>query len=155
MNLSTQLAKHVREVHFGGNWTSVNLADTLKDLSWKQATTRLHELNTIAMLVYHINYYVVAISGVLEGRPLEAKDKFSFDLPPVNSEEDWQHLVDKVLSDAAHLVTLIGQLPEEKLPEIFAEEKYGSYLRNIMGVCEHTHYHLGQIVLLKKLQSFT
>jgi hypothetical protein len=30
------------------------------------------------------------------------------------------------------------------------EEKYGSVLRNIMGVIEHTHYHLGQIVLLKK-----
>jgi len=46
---------------------------------------------------------------------------------------------------------LIEQLPEAKLGEIFSEEKYGTYYRNIHGIIEHTHYHLGQIVLIKKI----
>jgi hypothetical protein len=29
--------------------------------------------------------------------------------------------------------------------------KYGNYYRNLHGIIEHTHYHLGQIVLIKKL----
>jgi len=29
--------------------------------------------------------------------------------------------------------------------------KYGNYFRNIVGVIEHIHYHLGQIVLIKKI----
>ena len=35
--------------------------------------------------------------------------------------------------------------------ETFADEKYGHYYRNLHGIIEHTHYHLGQIVLIKKL----
>ena len=61
MNISQQIAKHFKEVYFGGNWTDVNLKDSLKDISWQQATTKLYSFNTIAALVYHIDYYVTAI----------------------------------------------------------------------------------------------
>ncbi len=44
----------------------------------------------------------------------------------------------------------IEQLPESKLWETFSDEKYGNYYRNIHGIIEHIHYHLGQIVLIKK-----
>ena len=47
------------------------------------------------------------------------------------------------------------QLPETMLWETFADEKYGNYYRNIHGIIEHTHYHLGQIVLIKKIVSYT
>ena len=39
--LTRAMAKHVRDVHFGGNWTAVNLKDALADVTWQQATTRL------------------------------------------------------------------------------------------------------------------
>lgn len=42
-------------------------------------------------------------------------------------------------------------MPDQKLEEVFVEEKYGTYLRNIEGVIEHSYYHLGQISLIKKL----
>jgi hypothetical protein len=151
MSFSSQIANHFRAVHFGGNWTSVNLKDTLSDISWQQATTKLDSLNTIAVLVYHINYYVAAVTEVLRGRPLNAHDKFSFDLPPIQSEQDWQNLLNKTWKDAEHFASLIEQLPDEKLLEVFSEEKYGTYYRNLHGIIEHTHYHLGQIVLIKKL----
>ena len=33
----------------------------------------------------------------------------------------------------------------------FGNEKYGTYYENIQGVIEHLHYHLGQIVVVKKI----
>jgi hypothetical protein len=42
-------------------------------------------------------------------------------------------------------------MPEGKLNEVFVDEKYGTYQRNIGGMIEHSYYHLGQIVLLKKI----
>ena len=42
-------------------------------------------------------------------------------------------------------------MPEERFFEDMADPKYGSWYRNIHGIIEHAHYHLGQIVLLKKL----
>jgi hypothetical protein len=151
MMATKQIAKHFRDAHFGGNWTSVNLKDTLTDVDWKQATTKVYDLNTIAVLVFHINYYVGAILKVLQGEALNASDKFSFDLPAIASEEAWQELVFKVLTEAEQLAIHIENLAEEKLSQDFADPKYGSYYRNLLGVTEHTHYHLGQISLLKKI----
>jgi uncharacterized damage-inducible protein DinB len=149
--LSTQLAKHFRDVHSGGNWTCVNLNDTLADVSWEQATAKVRSFNTIATLVYHIHYFVKVTLKVLQGGPLDAHDKFSFDHPPINSARDWEDLLERVRADADAFAALVEQMPEEKLWENMADAKYGSWYRNILGIIEHTHYHLGQIALIKKL----
>jgi hypothetical protein len=151
MNITAQIAKQFREVYFGGNWTSVNLKDSLTDISWQQATSQVYSFNTIAALVYHINYYVSAVLKVLQGEPLNASDKFSFDLPPVLCDQDWENLMNKTWTDAENFASLVEKLPENTLWEDFSENKYGNYYRNIHGVVEHTHYHLGQIVLIKKI----
>jgi hypothetical protein len=151
MSITKLIAKHFREVHFGGNWTASNLKDHLKDVTWQEATTKVHSFNTIATLVFHTNYYVEAVLKVLHGEALNAKDEYSFDHPPINSEKDWQNLVDKTFREAEQFATMIEQLPDHVLPENFTEEKYGNYYRNLHGIIEHMHYHLGQIVLIKKL----
>jgi hypothetical protein len=151
MSITSQIAKHFREVHFGGNWTAVNLKDSLAGIGWKQATTKVDTFNTIAALVFHINYYTDAALKVLEGGSLQAHDKFSFDHPSIQSEEDWNKLLNKTWIDAEKFASLVEQFPESRLWENFAGEKYGNYYRNIQGIIEHTHYHLGQVVLLKKL----
>ena len=151
MNLSAQMAKHFREVFFGENWTSVNLKETLDGVNWQQAVTSVYGFNSIAVLVYHINYYVSAVLTVFDDGTLEASDKYSFDLTPVTSEEDWKILQDKVFSDAEKFACYVEQMPEEKFVQIFVDEKYGTYYRNIHGIIEHTHYHLGQISLIKKM----
>ena len=151
MNVTAQVAKQLRDVHFGGNWTASNLKQHLSDVTWQQATTKIPSFNTIAALVYHMNYYVSAVIKVLQGGPLDAHDKFSFDHPPVLSQQDWENLLDKTWVDAEALATLIEQVPDAKLSENFLDGKYGTWYRNLDGVVEHIHYHLGQIVLIKKM----
>jgi len=151
MSLTKQMAKHFREVHSGGNWTCSNLKDNLADVTWQQATTKVYSFNTIATLVFHVNYFVGAALKVLQGEPLNAHDKYSFDHPPFTSQQDWEKFVKKVLDDAENFASLVERLPESKLWENFTDEKYGNYYRNIHGIIEHTHYHLGQIALLKKI----
>ena len=153
MNTTEQIAKHAKEVHFGVNWTWSNLKDSLADVTWEQATTKIYSLNTIAALVYHMNYYVDAILKVVEGGPLDASDKYSFSCPPILSQGDWEKLLDKTWTDAEKFASLVSQLPESKLWEDFSGNKYGNYYRNLLGVIEHTHYHLGQIVVIKKILS--
>ncbi len=151
MNLTGEIAKQFKDVHFGGNWTSSNLKQNLADVTWQQATAKVYSFNTVATLVYHMNYYVCVVIKVLKGESLAGSDKYSFDHPPILSQGDWEKLLDKTWTDAEYLATLIEQLPEPKLWEIFSEKKYGSYYRNIHGIIEHIHYHLGQIVLIKKI----
>jgi len=151
MNVSSQIAKHFREVYFGGNWTWSNLKDTLSDVNLQQATKKVHSFNTIATFVYHIHYYVIAVTKVLEGQKLDSSDKLSFDVPQFKSEDEWKLFLNKSLKDAENFAQLIEKLPEKKLWEFLVEEKYGIYYRNLHGIIEHCHYHLGQIVILKKL----
>lgn len=150
MHLTKQIAKQFRDVYYGGNWTAVTLIKNLEGLSWQQATTKVYSFNTIAALVYHMNFYVRAVGSVLEGEPLNASDKYSFDHPHILSQEDWEKLLKSMWTDAEKFAGLIEQLPEHKLWETFANGEYGNYYRNIQGVVEHIHYHLGQIVLIKK-----
>lgn len=151
MNTSAQIAKHFTEVIFGGNWCTVSLKDTLKDVPWEQANTQVYSFNTITALTYHIGYYVTAVLKVFEGESLEAHDKYSFDHPVVASEQDWLQLQEKIWHEAETFTSLIAELPEEQLFQDFIDGKYGIYFRNLVGIIEHTHYHLGQIVLIKKI----
>ena len=151
MSLTEQIARHFREVHFGGNWTVSNLRETLADVTWQQATTKVDSFNTIATLLFHVSYFVSVALKVLQGGPLEGNDKFSFDHPPIDSREDWERMQQKAWSEAEMFADLVEQLPESRLWENFTDGKYGIYYRNLHGIIEHTHYHLGQIVLIKKL----
>ena len=151
MQITAYIAKHLRDVHFGGNWATSNLKEHLADLSWQQATTQVHAFNTIATLVFHTNYYVGAVLKVLQGEPLNAKDAYSFDHPPIRSQEDWEKMLEKTWAEAETFARLIEPLPDERLGEDFTDKKYGNYYRNLHGIIEHLHYHLGQIVLIKKL----
>jgi hypothetical protein len=94
---------------------------------------------------------VSSVLKVLQGEPLNAKDQYSFDHPPIQSQEDWVKFLNETWVDAENFATLVEQLPENKLGETFTDEKYGNYYRNLHGIIEHAHYHLGQIVLIKKL----
>jgi uncharacterized damage-inducible protein DinB len=151
MDVTKQIAKHFREVYFGGNWTTSNLEEHLKDITWQQATTQVYSFNCIATLVYHMNYYVSVVLKVLRGEPLNASDQYSFDLPPIRCQEDWEQLLDQARADAKTFADLVEALPDSKLGEMFVNEKYGNYYRNLHGIIEHFHYHLGQVVLIKKI----
>ncbi|UWX59672.1 DUF1572 domain-containing protein [Chryseobacterium oranimense] len=152
MSSPSQLAKRFREVILNGLWiANTNFKAQLSDITWEQATTRVGSLNTIAMLTFHIHYYIAGIINVLEGGELEIKDKFSFDFPPIESAEQWEKLLNKLWADAEKFATLVEKIPDNKLDEAFVDEKYGSYRRNIDGMIEHSYYHLGQITLIKKM----
>lgn len=127
------------------------LKDQLKDISLEQATAKVGSLNTIAMLTFHIDYYIAGLINVFEGGDLEIRDQFSFDLPSIESQEKWEELLHKLWNDSEKFAVLLEQMPDYKMNEVFVDKKYGTYVRNIDGMIEHAYYHLGQITLIKKL----
>jgi DinB superfamily len=153
MKPTHQIAKHLRDVHFGGNWTASSLRDQLATVSWEQATTQVSGFHTIAALVYHMNYFVSVTLKVMQGGPLDASEKVSFDHPPIASKQDWESLLEKTWKDVEELAVAIEQMPESQLGEHFVDEKWGTYYRCLHGPIEHCHYHLGQIALIKSMLS--
>ncbi|MFD2561183.1 DinB family protein [Aquimarina rubra] len=152
MTNSELIANRLKEVLLNGHWiANTNYQELIKSVTWKQATQKIDSLNTIAALTYHINYYLAGILNVFNGGTLEIRDKYSFDMPPITSENDWKQLIDEFLKNAEAFIFKVEKMSEQKLNAVFVDEKYGTYLRNIEGVIEHSYYHLGQISLIKKL----
>jgi DinB superfamily len=146
------LAKRLKEVLLNGKWiANTNFKEQIESISWQQATQKVGGLNTIAALTFHINYYLKGLLYAFENSKLEIRDKYSFDLPPINDQNDWDALVSDLINNSEKFVKCIENIEETQLDRPFIEEKYGTLNRNIEGVIEHSYYHLGQISLIKKL----
>lgn len=152
MSHQINLANRFREVILNGTWiANTNFKDQLEKLDYRIAIAKFQNLNTISDLVQHIHYYIKGVRNVLLGGNLEISDQYSFDFPPIKSQQQWENFLENSLKDSEEFSTLIETLPQEKLNEDFVEKKYGTYLRNLDGMIEHCYYHLGQIVLIKKI----
>ena len=151
ITLSKQIAIQVREVLLNGTWVAANFKTQLNDISWEQATSKVADLNTIAALTFHIDYYLNGLNRVFQGGPLDIRDQYSYDAPEITSEEDWEQLKHNLLKDAETFANLVEKMTEEELMAPFVEDTYGNNYVNIQAMIEHCYYHLGQIVLIKKL----
>lgn len=152
MKSTLEIANRFKEIILNGTWVAnTNYKLQLENLDWKTAVKPIENLNTIAVLAQHIHYYIKGLNQVFKGGELDIKDKFSFDFPPVQSQEEWENFLAKFWNDSEEFAALIEQMPDEKLNAPFVDEKYGTYRRNIDCMIEHSYYHLGQIVLIKKL----
>ena len=141
-----------REVILNGTWiANTNFKNELSKINWKIAIKKSENLNSIAALAQHIHYYIKGIKNVFLGGRLEISDKYSFDFPEIQSEEEWLNFLAEFWKDSEELALLIETMEETKLNAYFVEEKYGSYYRNIDAMIEHSYYHLGQIVLINKI----
>ncbi len=149
--ISSQIAKHIRELYLGTNWTVSNLKEHLSDVSWDQANKSIYGLNSILALTYHIHYYLLAHIAFIKTGELSSQDKYSFDHPEITSQIEWENYKLKLWEEVEIYALLIEKMTDKELNNTFKDEKYGNYYRNLNGVIEHGHYHLGQIVLIKKI----
>lgn len=152
MERTKELANRLAEVLLNGHWiANTNFKSQIENLTWVQATNKIGTLNTIAALTFHVNYYLAGIINFFNNGELEIRDKYSFDIPPIESESDWKRLKEEFITNSQIFIDRVLNLTDSKLDEAFVDEKYGTYLRNIEGVIEHSYYHLGQISMINKM----
>ncbi|UOX32682.1 DinB family protein [Flavobacterium sediminilitoris] len=154
MTRNITIASRLREVLLNGHWiANTNYKEQIQNINWEQATQKVANLNTIAALTYHINYYLEGLLNAFKNGKLEISDKYSFDLPPIIAEADWNKLVADFLNNSEKFANKVELMDDSYFDQPFIDEKYGTFLRNIEGVIEHSYYHLGQISLIKKMQT--
>lgn len=152
MTRNLTIASRLREVLLDGHWiANTNYKEQILSVNWQQATQKVGNLNTIAALTYHINYYLAGLLNAFKNGKLDISDKYSFDLPQVQSEATWNNLLKDFLNNSEKFANQVEQMEDSIFDQPFVDEKYGSYLRNIEGVIEHSYYHLGQISLIRKM----
>lgn len=152
MSKNKALAARIREVFLTGTWiANTNCKNQIQNVDWQQANEKIEDLNTIALLTFHLNYYLNGLLHAFETGNLNIQDTYSFDMPEIQTESDWSRLADDFLNNAEKFANCVAAMDDALLNSPFIDEKYGTYLRNIEGVIEHGYYHLGQMVLICKL----
>jgi hypothetical protein len=151
MELTEAIAQHLLEVHEGNNWTEVDLAHTLWDVTCAEATTlTAASPNTIAALLHHLTFWNRVMARRVQGLATEVGPANGFDNPVLHTEADWVKLQADNIESAHELAAAIRRVEASALTQPILPN-YSSTYKNLQGTVEHVHYHLGQIVLLKKL----
>ncbi len=149
---SKSLANRLREVVLEGTWiANTNYKVQLETLDWQVATHAVKSLNSIALLAQHAHYYIKGMKNAIEQKNLSMSDAQSFSFSEILSQHDWKSFLDMFWNDTEQLACIIESMSDNDLNQPFIDEKYGSFARNFDGLIEHCYYHLGQIVLIKKL----
>jgi hypothetical protein len=118
MHLPDAIAQHVLDVHTGHNWTEVDLAHTLHDVTLAEAMTLTPASpNTIAALVRHLVFWNQVMARRAQGQPTEIPDTNGFDGPSLQSEAEWQALQATLWQSAEELAASIRRVPAEQLTE--------------------------------------
>lgn len=149
MKKTNLIAQHLTDVHHGNNWTSVAIADTIDDVNWEEAFAPVpFSPNTIASLLNHIAYW----NGIVAERGRGIKPVIAahngFEIQEA-APEYWEALKEELFRSATGLAEVIRGSDEEKLEAPILPEHSSAY-KNFQGQVEHAHYHLGQIVMIKK-----
>src|SRR5690606_19341971 len=120
MTRNFTIASRLREVLLNGHWiANTNYQEQILNVNWQQATQKVDNLNTIAALTYHINYYLEGLLNAFETGKLVISDKFSFDLPPIDAEPGWNKLVADFLSNSEKFADSVEQMDDSIFDQPF------------------------------------
>jgi len=145
-----RLLSQLRRAYEGEAWHGPALMHILAGVMAAQAARRpIPSSHTIWELVLHISAWESAVISRLEGRYEAEPDEGDWPAVTDTDEAAWQATLAKLDHTHRGLREAVSRFDEGRLHERLAEGKESAYFA-INGVIQHTLYHAGQIVLLKK-----
>jgi uncharacterized damage-inducible protein DinB len=105
------------------------------------------------MLVDHIRiaqWDILKFSTNPEHQSPKWPDEYWPKDPEPNDEDEWSNAVDQIESDRAKFIELLED-PEINLFEPLPNERKVNLLREALLIADHTSYHTGQIILIRRL----
>ncbi len=149
-NEINRMLKLFADLQHGDCWIGNNFKEVLHGVDGKKAMAGLSgKTNSIWQLVSHITYWRTSVVNRLTGstNPPPFKD---FLLPDDPNEENWRQTLHD-FEAAYHLLrNAIHHFNEENLDKP-SPGKGQTFYELIMGCLQHDAYHLGQMMLLKKI----
>jgi uncharacterized damage-inducible protein DinB len=150
MALTTaQLAFELEQVQKGNCWIGNNAMEILDGINWKMATCKAFATgNSIWEITNHIAHWREVVTRRLSFVPIKEAEITGMEAPALPTAEDWSKTLERFNNSFEKLQQAILAFPEDKLETMLTS---GTYLSTIIGLIEHDTYHLGQIILLKRM----
>ena len=139
------------KLYHGDPWLDLNTVTVLADLTAAQAAERvIPNANTIWEIVNHLISWRENVLRRVQGEVIQTPA--SNYIEPIGdiSERAWSDTLKRLAETQKAWVTFLTAFDEAQFENKYPVNQL-SYYEHIHGIIQHDAYHLGQIVLLKKL----
>lgn len=142
----------LHRTYHGEAWHGPPIVKVLQDVTASQAATSpLTNAHSIWEIVLHLITWQDAVARHLQGEAYRPSPEANFPpLPSPSDEEAWQTTRQALEASALNLQRQLQSFADENLDTLGANGYVSNYVE-LHGMIHHNLYHLGQIVLLKKL----
>lgn len=149
---TARLKQELMQLYDGDPWIDVRLKPTLSGISAEKASRRIAEgRNTIWEILHHVIEWRRMLLKRLTGNVIPApKDNFIREITDI-SEESWRQTLKELEETERQWVSFLDDLQDDDLEKTYPGNGQRYYYL-IQGLIQHDAYHLGQIVLLSKLE---
>lgn len=142
--------KLLKDHYNGVPWIDITITGTLKGITAKQAVLKLPGLNSIWQIVNHMISWRNTLIARVKDKPARHPDN-NFILKNKNlTAKQWKDTVKKFEKSQKDIIAFLRKQKDTHLEKILPSSGY-SYYELVMAIVIHDTYHLGQIVLIKKM----
>ncbi len=146
--------KHITKLlgdHFNGDpWIDITIIGALNSLTAKLAAAKTGDLNSIWEIVNHMISWRKALIGRVKGKPVKYSDNNFISEVKDKSPAAWKKTISKFWKSQNDIINFLYK-SDDKLLEIVSPTSGYTYYELVISILLHDTYHLGQIVLIKKL----
>ncbi|WP_324719262.1 DinB family protein [Salinimicrobium sp. HB62] len=147
-----RLKQEFSQLYDGDPWIDENLKQTLKGISAEKARKKIAEgRNSIWQIVVHIIEWRRMILKRLNGNIISVPEDNFIRETLDTSEEAWKKTLQELEQSQQEWLEFFDNLKDEDLEKTYPGNDQRYYYL-IQGIIQHDAYHLGQIVLLSKLE---
>lgn len=151
MKETFRITKLLDDLYSGDPWIDVSVKATLKNISASQALKRISsKSNSIWEIVNHLINWRLAILQRVQGVIFSSPDNNFFKPVADTSEEAWLESLQQFDATQHQWKELLANFNDDDFNKTYSISDQ-SYYELIHGIIQHDAYHLGQIVLLSKL----
>jgi uncharacterized damage-inducible protein DinB len=148
---SLKYIKKLLNDHYRGNpWIDVTISDTLNTVTAGDAALKVDNLNSIWQITNHMIAWREKLLERIMDKSVEVPDNnFIYEVEDT-SEKAWTDTIKKFERSQEDIISFLSKSNDMMLEKISPASGY-SYFELAMAILLHDAYHLGQIVLIKKL----
>ncbi len=135
----------------GDAWHGPSVMKVLQNFPLEQMNARIGDGHSVIELVEHMTAWrQFAIHRLQGDKTYEVTELENFRPRENAGEEDWQKAIEALEQSQKQLLELLKDFPANELSALVDGRSYPFYVL-LHGLIHHDLYHLGQIVLLKRL----
>jgi hypothetical protein len=150
MKETERIAEQLRLAFYGKAWSGPAVMETVEGVTAAVAARKtIADAHSIWELVHHITAWMDIARRRAVGEQLEVTPEVNF--PPVSGldEAAWKRSLQKMRESEEQMRKTILQLSESRLDEPGVRDGVSVYIL-VHGAIQHSLYHAGQIMLLRK-----